>query len=126
MNKIDVIQPVPKRVCKCFGPTCSYCKHEAPQPSPVHSNWSSEDWDSDKAKAKEQRSLIHFEPLKPYSDKELIDQLTDMRKVILVDDIPFQNLTIGQDKQEEEPLETTNTVVPLPVAMTMALATDTA
>ena len=49
-----------------------------------------------------------------------------MRKVILVDDIPFQNLTIGQDKPKEEPLETTSTLVSPPVAMTMALATDMA
>ena len=126
MNKIDMIQPVPKRVHECFGPTCSYCKHEAPHPSPVHSNWSSEDWDVDKAKAKEQKSLIDFKPPKLDSDKELTDQLTDMMKVILVDNIPFQNLTTGQDKPKEEPLETTNTLVPPPVAMTMALATDMA
>ena len=29
VNKIDIVQPIPKRVCQCFGPTCSYCKHEA-------------------------------------------------------------------------------------------------
>ena len=49
-----------------------------------------------------------------------------MRKVILVDDIPFQNLTIRHDKPREEPLETINTLVPLSVAMTMALVTDRA
>ena len=99
MNKIDVIQQVPKRACKCFSPTCSYCKHEEPHPSPVYSNWSSKDWDGNKAKAKEQKSLIDFEPPKPDSDKKLTDQLTDMRKVILVDGMTFQNLTIGQDKK---------------------------
>ena len=126
MNKIDMIQPDPKIMCKCFGPTCSYCKHDAPHPSPVHSDWSNGDRDSDKAKAKEQKSLIDFKPPKLDSDKELTDQLKDMRKVILVDDIPFQNLTIGQDKPKEEPLETINTLVPPPVAMTMALVTDMA
>ena len=95
MNKIDMIQPIPTRACKCFGPTCSYCKYEAPHPSQVHSDWSSEDWDGDKAKAKEQMSLINFEPPKADSYKELTDQLTNVRKVILVDDMPFQNLTIG-------------------------------
>ena len=75
---------------------------------------------------KEQKSLTDFKSPKPDSDKELTDQLTDMRKAILVDDIPFQNLTIGQDRPKGEPLETTNTLVPPPVAMTMALMTDTA
>ena len=69
MNKIDVVQPVPRRVCKCFGPTCSYCKHEDPHPSPVHSDWSSEDWEGDKAKAKEQKSLIDFKPPEPNNEK---------------------------------------------------------
>ena len=124
MNKIDVIQPVPKRVCKCFSPTCSYCKLDTPHPSPIHSDWSSKDWDSNKAKAKEQKSLIDFEPPKPDSDKALIDQTTDMRKVILVDDIPFQNLTIGQDKPKEEPLETTDTLVPPPVMVTDIVKPD--
>ena len=121
-----MIQPVPKRACECFGPTCSCCKHEASHPSPVHSDWSSEDWDGDKAKAKEQKSLIDFELPKPDSDKELTDQLTDVRKVILVDDIPFQNLTMGQDKPKVEPLEATSTLIPSPVAPTTALVTDMA
>ena len=92
MNKIDMIQPVPKRVYKCFGPTCSYCKHKAPHPCPVHSDWSSEDWDGNKAKAKEQKSLIDFEPSKLDSGKELTDQLIDMRKVILVDNNTLSKL----------------------------------
>ena len=124
MNKIDVIQPASRRVCKCFGPMCSYCKDEAPHPSPVQSNRSSEDWDGNKAKAKEQKSLIDFKPPKPDSDKELTDQLTDVRQVILVDDIPFQNLTTGQDKPKKEPQETTNTLVPPLMATAMALVTD--
>ena len=47
-----------------------------------------------------------------------------MRKVTLVDNISFQNLTIGQDRTKEEPLETTDTLVPPPVATASALATD--
>ena len=42
-NKIDIVQPVPKRAYKHFGVTCSYCKYEAPCPSPIPSDWSSED-----------------------------------------------------------------------------------
>ena len=69
MNKIDMVQTVPKRTCKHFEPTCSYCKHEAPHPSPVHSDWSSEDWDSAKAKAKEQKFLIDFKPPEPINEQ---------------------------------------------------------
>ena len=125
INKIDVIQPVPRRV-QIIWPNMLLLKAWSPTPSLVHSDWSSEDLDGDKTKAKEQKSLIDFKPPNPDSDKEFTDQLTDMRKVILVDDIPFQNLTIGQNRPKEEPLETTNTLVPPPVAAAMALATDMA
>ena len=60
MNKINIIQPVPKRVCECSGDTCSYCKYEAPHPSPIPSDWPSKDWDSEKATAREERSLFDF------------------------------------------------------------------
>ena len=53
MNKIDIIKPTPKREYECSGLTCSYCRQDAPHPSLIHSDWSSKDWDSDKAKAKE-------------------------------------------------------------------------
>ena len=97
MSKIDILQPIPKRVCKHFGPACSYCKHEAPHPSPVHSDWSREDWDGDKAKAKDKKSIIDFEPPEPNNDKGT-DQQTDIGKATEVDDLPFQNLTIGKDQ----------------------------
>ena len=74
MNKINVIQPVPKRACECSADTCTYCKYEAPHPSPIPSDWSSEDWDGEKAKAREQRSLI--DPDFPKSD---LRQTTDNR-----------------------------------------------
>ena len=39
---------------------CTYCVQNAPHPSPAPSDWSSEDWDGGKVKAREQRSLIDF------------------------------------------------------------------
>ena len=86
MNKINIIQPVPKRACKHSAVTCSYCKYEAPHPSPIPSDWSSKDWDGEKAKAREQKSLIDFNPPKP--DSRLT---TDLETV---NDLPIQNLTI--------------------------------
>ena len=41
-----------------------------------------------------------------------------------VDDLPFQNLTTGQDKPKEEPLEVTDSLVP-PPAMASVTADNT-
>ena len=89
MNKIDILQPTPRRVCECFSPTCSYCKHKALHPSPVHSDWSSEDWNSNRAKTKEQKSLIDFGPPKQDNDKET-NQQTDIEKVTNWTIYPFK------------------------------------
>ena len=61
LSKIDVIKPIPKRACDCFSPSCLCCRQDALHPSPIHSNWASEEWDGDKAKAKEQKTLIDFD-----------------------------------------------------------------
>ena len=55
MSKINIIKPTPKRACECSDGSCTYCKYEAPYPSPEPSDWSSEDWDGEKAKVKEQK-----------------------------------------------------------------------
>ena len=61
MNKIDIIKPPSRKASECFGLTCSYCRQDAPYPSPIHSDWSSKDWDGDKAKTREQKPLVDFE-----------------------------------------------------------------
>ena len=91
---------------QCFDLTCSYCIQDALHPSPVHLDWSSEDWDGDKAKAKEQKSLIDFDVPK---------QKMDTEQTMDIDEMPFHKLNLVQDKQEEkEPLEVTQSIVPLP------------
>ena len=106
MNKIDIIKPTPRKACKCYGPTCSYCRQNAPYLSPIHSDWSSEDWDGDKAKGKEQKSL---------NDIETPKQKMDMEKVTDMDEVPFHKLKLGQDeKREGKPLEVTESLVPPP------------
>ena len=103
MNKIDIIKPTPRRACECFSLTCSYCRQDAPHPSPIHSDWSSQDWDDDKAKAKEQKSLIDFEAPK---------QKMDMEQIMDIDKVPFHQLNFGQDEQKEkESLEVTQSLV---------------
>ena len=119
MNKIDIVQPTPRKVCEYSSPSCSYCKHEAHIPFHYTLTGQVEDWDSDKAKAKEQKSLIDFKSPKQDNDRET-DQQTDTGKVTDVDGIPFQNLTLGQDKLKEEPLEVTDSLVPKPVALVIA------
>ena len=91
MNKIDIRQPTSRRACEHFGTTCSYCKHEALHPSPIQSGWSSKDWGDEKAKAREQKSLIDFNPPKPDSDKLTVELVTNERKVVSADDLPIQN-----------------------------------
>ena len=54
-NKIDIVQPTPKRLCTGITKGCMYCKFDAPHPSITPPDWSSEDWDGKKAKVKEQR-----------------------------------------------------------------------
>ena len=63
MNTLDIIQPTPKRLCNRSLKDCTYCECNAPHPSPAPSDWSSEDWDGDKAKVREQRSVIDFKLL---------------------------------------------------------------
>ena len=43
MNQIDIIKPTPRKVCEYFHMTCSYCRQDAPHPSPIHSDESSKD-----------------------------------------------------------------------------------
>ena len=100
------------------GTTCSYCKHEVPHPSPIQSNWSSKDWDSEKAKAREQKSLIDFDPPKPDSNNE---QTMDLQTA---DNLPIQNLSIHKDKTEEELPEVTDSLVPPPEASASTLETE--
>ena len=115
MNKIDIIKPTPQKACEGFGLYCSYCKQDAPHPSPVNSDWSSEDWNGNKARAREtNKSLIDFEAL---------NQKTDMEKTMDIDEIPLSKLQIGQDGCKEETLEVTESLVPLP--STLAALEDT-
>ena len=113
MNKIDIIQPTPQRACECSCNTCTYCKYEAPHPSPDPLDWSSEDWEGEKAKAKEQKSLIDFMPSKPDSDQQMMDVTIDKDETVMTDDTLFQRLTIQSDNPTEETPEVTDMLMPL-------------
>ena len=71
-------------------------------------DWSSEDRGGEKAKAREQNALIDFNPPNPDS-RQTMDLET-------ADDLPMQNLSINEDKKEEELPEVTDVLVPPPEA----------
>ena len=81
MHKINIIQPTTKMACECTDSLCTYCKYKAPHPYPVPLDWPSEDWDREKAKAREQKSLVDF--MQPKQDTDL------QRMEVVADDIPF-------------------------------------
>ena len=66
LNKIDIVAPTLRKVCDSFGLSCLYCKQGVQHPLPQDLDWSSEDWDGAKAKAREQsKSLIDLSDPKP-------------------------------------------------------------
>ena len=99
MNKLDIVQPSLKRACKCSDGSCTYCKYEAPYPSPEPSDWSSEDWDGEKAKAREQKSLIDFTSPKQDTNQQMTDTTVVKKETVMADDKPFQNWPYNQTIQ---------------------------
>ena len=95
-NKIDIVQPTLKRLCTRTLKGCMYCKFDTQHPSVTPSDWSSEDWDGKKAKAKEQRPLLDFKLLEQQLQKTLQDmtQDTDKQETDLID--RMQDLTLDQ------------------------------
>ena len=57
-GNIIIIKPIPQKACEQSGTTCTFCLYKVPHPSLNQSEWSSEDWDGEKAKAKEQNPFI--------------------------------------------------------------------
>ena len=57
---------------------CTYCKYDAPHPLATLSDWSSEDWDGDKAMAREQCPLLDFNLLEKQIQKTLQDRAKDI------------------------------------------------
>ena len=57
---------------------CKYCQFDAPHPTATPSDWSSEDWDGEKAKAREQCPLLDFSILEKQICKTLQDRAQDL------------------------------------------------
>ena len=84
-NKIDVVKPTPKQLCTKMHEECTYCKYDEPHPSTTPSDWSSEDWDGKKAKARQQCPLLDFNLLERQLQKTLQDTMQDIPQDILND-----------------------------------------
>ena len=96
INKSNVIKITPQKVCEHFGATCSFCRQQVPQPLPDQSNWSSKDWNGDKAKAREQNPIVKFDIPRPRPDNLTFNS---------VDSLPFQGLTIWTNEPDKKALE---------------------
>ena len=106
MNKINIIQPTPKRAWECNDSSCTCCKYKVPHPSTVPLDWSSEDWDREKAKAREQMLLVDCAPPTQDIDPPVME--------VVVDDIPFSKFTIQSDDPDENPAEVMDMLIPPP------------
>ena len=113
MNKLDIIQPTPKRLCTRSLKDCTYCKYDALHPSSALSDWSSEDWDGDKAKAREQGSLIDFKLLGNQIQGTIQDTTQDASQDKQEKDLinSLENLMLEQDKTTPS---VTDTLIPQP------------
>ena len=77
-------------------------------PSPNQSAWSSEDWDGERAKAREQqKSFIRFDTPRPTMDSPTHD---------LVNSIPFHGLTRQTDPLDKKALDVPTTTLSPPQA----------
>ena len=74
-----------------------------PHPSPNQSYWSSEDFDREKAKAKEQNPFFKFHAPKIKAGNPTTD---------IVGSLPFQSLKIQPDKMDKQALEVLSTLIP--------------
>ena len=100
---------------------CTCCKFNALHPSATPSDWSSEDLDGDKAKAREQRPLHDFKLLEQQIQKTLQDRVqdtaqdmthnvtVDKQETDLIDSIQDLTLEPKQDTQNS-----TDILAPLP------------
>ena len=94
-----------------------YCKFNAPHPSTTPSDWSSKDWDGNKAKARQQCSLLDFKLLEQQIQKTLQDRAQDTQQDMthdatadkqetdLIDGIQYLTLELKQDIQDSTDIQ---------------------
>ena len=109
---------------------CTYCKYDTPHPSTTPSDWSSEDWDGKKAKAREQCPLLDFNLLEKQLQKTLQDTKQDVPQDVLNDSSVEMDLTKGlHDLTLKEDIDIQNlmdTLAPLPESLERKSKTEDA
>ena len=70
-----------------------YCKYDAPHPLTLPSDWSSEDWNGDKAKAREQCYLLDFDKLEQQLTQTLQNSAQNTSLETLHSKMPDKKLT---------------------------------
>ena len=93
-NKIEIVKPTPKPLCMRTQGECTYCQFDAPHPKSTLLDWSSEDREGKKAKAREQCPLLDFSVLEKQIRKTLQDRAQDLPQDTTQD--------ITTDKQETD------------------------
>ena len=72
---------------------CTYCKYDAQHPLMILSDWSSEDWDGNKAKAREQCPILDFNLLEKQLQQTLQEPVHDVSKDTLDNLMTEESLT---------------------------------
>ena len=77
-NKIEIVKPTTKQLCMRTQGECTYWKFDASHPTISLPDWSCEDWDGNKTKAREQCPLLDFSMLEKQICKMLKDRAQDL------------------------------------------------
>ena len=102
-NKINMIKcTLPKGMRVIWSHMLILQMQQVPHPLLDQSDWSSKDWDRDKAKAREQNSIIKFDIPWPIRNNPTLDQVAS---------IPFKDLTIQTDGPDKKALEVLTTPI---------------
>ena len=106
-KKIDLVEPTPEQLCTRTQEGCTYCKYDTPHPLTLPSDWSSKDWNRDKAKAREHCSLLDFDKLEQQLNQTLQNSVHNTLLETLHDKMPdkklmddFQAMSLKEGKNE--------------------------
>ena len=104
-TKLVSYSPFHRRHVSTLEPHAHFVGNKPPILCQSKLDWSNKDWDSNKAKAREQNTSLSFDIPKPETDKLTSDS---------VDTLTFQNLTIKMNRLDEKAPEVLTTLVPPP------------
>ena len=101
---MPIYMPIPQKACEQLRATCMFCRYRVPLPLLNPSEWPSENWDREKAKAREQNPFIESDAPKIKAGNPSTD---------LVGALPFQNLKMQPDRKDKKAPEVSTTPIPM-------------